>query len=197
MKIVIIGGLAMDGLVMKDDMTVNEFLEYLLEQKESLERDITGQIGGISISTEGCSTLIQLQNKVAGELDNYIKNQRNQTPTKRQMDDMVRMLDDSISPRADWDDPEDVLDWINTSAEKLNDPEFARAIYKDGKTAAETMVDILKSNGYGKISNNQSKTEQIINAKMSDLENHGFLLSDFFHEMIPEKEYHEEKNKQS
>lgn len=178
-KLVIIGGLAMDKLVMSDDFTVNEFLDQMLDAKEQSGRDVIGEINGLSVSTEGCTTRMQLQNKVASAMSDYIQTP-NENPTKRQQDDMTIMLDESIVPKADWNDPNDVLDWINESTKNLNDPEFARTVYTDGKTPAEVMVEMLKSHGYGETRENQSEAEDIINAKMSDLENYGFLASDLF-----------------
>lgn len=176
----IIGGLAMDKLVMNGDFTVNEFLDQMLDAKEKSGQDIIGEIDGLSVSTEGCTTRLQLQNKVAREMKNYINGERNMNPTKRQQDEMTMMLDESIIPRADWDDPNDVLDWIYASEKHLNEPEFARTVYADGKTSAETMVEMLKSHGYGEMSENLSEAEREINAKISDLENYGFLASDLF-----------------
>lgn len=178
-KLVIIGGLAMDKLVMSDDFTVNEFLDQMLDAKEQSGRDVIGEINGLSVSTEGCTTRMQLQNKVASAMSNYIQTP-NENPTKRQQDDMTIMLDESIVPKADWNDPNDVLDWMNESTKNLNDPEFARTVYRDGKTPAEVMVEMLKSHGYGEVREDQSEAENEINAKMSDLENYGFLASDLF-----------------
>lgn len=184
-KIVIIGGLAMDELVMNEDFTVNEFLDQMLDTKNKLGRDVVGNIYGISVSTEGCNNRLQLQNKVASAMDRYINSVRNVHPTKRQLDIQTLILDESVTPVAEWDNPEDVLAWINDASDKLNDPEFATTVYKDGKTTAETMVDMLKSHGYGQVSGNLSETERKINAKMSDLENHGFLMTDFFNGEVP------------
>ncbi len=169
----------MDKLVMSDDFTVNEFLDQMLDAKEQSGRDVIGEINGLSVSTEGCTTRMQLQNKVASAMSNYIQTP-NENPTKRQQDDMTIMLDESIVPKADWNDPNDVLDWINESTKNLNDPEFARTVYTDGKTPAEVMLDMLKSHGYGEVREDQSEAENEINAKMSDLENYGFLASDLF-----------------
>ncbi len=93
------------------------------------------------------------------------------TPTKRQMDEMNMMLDESISPKADWDDPSDVLAWMEESEENLNDPSFASLIYKDGKTPGEVMLDMLKEHGYGNDFLNESETGQKISKKMAALEN--------------------------
>lgn len=169
----------MDKLVMSDDFTVNEFLDQMLDAKEQSGRDVIGEINGLSVSTEGCTTRMQLQNKVASAMSNYIQTP-NENPTKRQQDDMTIMLDESIVPKADWNDPNDVLDWMNESTKNLNDPEFARTVYRDGKTPAEVMVEMLKSHGYGEVREDQSEAENEINAKMSDLENYGFLASDLF-----------------
>lgn len=169
----------MDKLVMSEDFTVNEFLDQMLDAKGQSGRDVIGEINGLSVSTEGCTTRMQLQNKVVGAMSNYIQTP-NENPTKRQQDDMTIMLDESIVPKADWDDPKDVLEWINESTKNLNDPEFARTVYTDGKTSAEVMVDMLKSHGYGETRENQSEAEDEINAKISDLENYGFLVSDLF-----------------
>jgi len=176
----IIGGLAMDGLVMNEGITVDEFLDQMLDAKDQQKRDVVGTINGVSVSTEGCTTKLQLRNKVASTMHDYIKGDKNEQPTKRQQDEMTIMLDESIVPKAEWDDPNDVLAWINESSKNLNDPEFARTVYKDGKTPAEVMIDMLQSHGYGEIHENQSETEREISAKMSDLENYGFLASDFF-----------------
>ena len=170
----------MDELVMNEDTTVNEFLDLMLATKDHLARDIVGNINGLSVSTEGCTTRLQLQNKVANVLYDYINEKRNETPTKRQQDEMTIMLDESIVPKADWDDPNDVLAWIEESTKNLNDPEFARTVYEDGKTPSEVMVEMLKSHGYGEMHENQSEAERKINAKISDLENYGFLMADFF-----------------
>lgn len=169
----------MDKLVMSDDFTANEFLDQMLDAKEQSGRDVIGEINGLSVSTEGCTTRMQLQNKVASAMSNYIQTP-NENPTKRQQDDMTIMLDESIVPKADWNDPNDVLDWMNESTKNLNDPEFARTVYRDGKTPAEVMVEMLKSHGYGEVREDQSEAENEINAKMSDLENYGFLASDLF-----------------
>ena len=170
----------MDELVKSEDFTVNEFLEQMLNAKNQLGKDVIGNVDGLSVSTEGCTTLNQLQNKMASAMHDYIQEEKNNTPTKRQQDDMTIMLDESIAPKADWDDPNDVLAWMNESTKNLNDPEFARTVYKDNKTPAETMVEMLKSHGYGEMSENQSEAEREINAKISDLENYGFLASDLF-----------------
>ncbi len=168
----------MDELVMSEDFTVNEFLEEMLNAKNQSEKDVIGDINGVSVSTEGCTTKDQLQNKFVSAMHNFIQKERNNTPTKRQQDDMTIMLDESIVSKADWDDPSDVLTWIDESTKHLNDSEFARTVYKDGKTPAEVMVEMLKSHGYGEMDENQSETEREINAKISDLENYGFLVSD-------------------
>ena len=180
----------MDELVMNEDFTVNEFLDQMLDAKNQSQSDVVGNINGFPFSTEGCTTRSQLQNKLAGEMHNYIMNgERNEQPTKRQFDAMVMMLDESIAPSANWDDPADVLDWMEASSDRLNDPELARTVYEDGKTPAEIMVERLKEHGYGQVSENLSEAEKAINAKISDLENHGFLMTDFFNGEVPMHEY--------
>ncbi|MDE5587125.1 MAG: hypothetical protein K2I72_01985, partial [Bacilli bacterium] len=183
----------MDELVMNEDFTVNEFLDYMLDNKNKSGRDVVGNINGFSVSTEGCTTRSQLQNKLASEMHNYISKVRNTHPTKRQLDGMVLILDESLAPRADWDDPKDVLEWINLASTKLNNPEFATTVYEDGKTTAEIMLERLKEHGYGQISGNLSEAEKEINAKMSDLENYGFLMTDFFSGEVATQE-HEVEN---
>lgn len=178
-------------LVIMDNESINEFLNRLMAEKERVNKDVVGTMNGFQFSTQECDTVDQLRNKVAQELENYIKSNKevadNTMPQRlrnlytlifeKEIDEDVIADDMELT---NFDDPNSIIEWIDTSTDALNNPRFARLTFKNGKTAAEIMVELLEKKGYGHPSPTDDPITQQINEKMSDLKEYGYLVHDFF-----------------
>lgn len=184
----------MEGTVelgINNNESMNEFLERLMTEKTTSGKEVAGNVKGFQFSTYDCDTVEQLRNKVAQELESYIKSNKQavNSNTSKRLTDLYSMIfekdidEDLVADNLeyiDFDDPSDIAQWIDASTEFLNSPEFARLTFKNGKTAAEIMVGLLEEKGYGHPSPTDDPITQQINEKMSDLKEYGYLVHDFF-----------------